>query len=94
MNKQYWFKRKRYGWGWIPVTWQGWLTIGVFATILVGGAAAIGVTEPNEFTKELGFYLLFVAVAVAMLIRVGLDHGPRPRWRWGRSENDNRDEDF
>ena len=24
-----WFKRRKFGWGWTPVTWQGWLTIGM-----------------------------------------------------------------
>lgn len=23
--KHLWFKRKLYGWGWVPVRWQGWL---------------------------------------------------------------------
>jgi hypothetical protein len=31
--EQYWFKRKAYGWGCVPATWQGWLTLGVFFII-------------------------------------------------------------
>ena len=25
--KRYWFKSKLYGWGWVPVKWQGWLVV-------------------------------------------------------------------
>ena len=25
----YWFKAKLYGWGWVPVKWQGWLVVAV-----------------------------------------------------------------
>lgn len=36
--KQLWFKRKTYGWGWVPVTWQGWLlTFGYVALLLLFG---------------------------------------------------------
>ncbi len=36
MDKKLWFKAKRYGWGWTPVTWQGWLVIAVYVIFLVG----------------------------------------------------------
>lgn len=29
-EKKFWFKRKRYGYGWAPSTWQGWLVIAVY----------------------------------------------------------------
>jgi len=32
-----WFKRKLYGWGWVPVRWQGWLVIIVGIAILIAG---------------------------------------------------------
>ena len=31
---QLWFKAKKYGYGWYPATWQGWLVILVYLTIL------------------------------------------------------------
>jgi len=33
--EQYWFKRRAYGWGWVPATWQGWLTLLVFLGIFL-----------------------------------------------------------
>lgn len=33
--KGYWFKAKLYGWGWTPVTWQGWCVILVYASLIL-----------------------------------------------------------
>ena len=34
-SKKYWFKRRRFGWGWTPVTWQGWLTVAFFIGLII-----------------------------------------------------------
>ena len=47
-----WFGPKRYlGWGWTPVSWEGWVAIGIFCVLLLavvilwqGVASVIGVT--------------------------------------------------
>jgi hypothetical protein len=26
MSNKYWFEPKRFGWGFVPVTWEGWVT--------------------------------------------------------------------
>ena len=39
---QYWFRAKRYGWGWgLPVAWQGWLVLALFFALVFVGAVAI-----------------------------------------------------
>lgn len=94
MSNGYWFKRRRYGFGWIPVTWQGWAVLGVYLVVVIGGATTlVGVPEANQ-ARELGFFLTFVALATVGLIRIAIWKGPRARWRWGRSPEDNPDEDF
>jgi hypothetical protein len=30
-----WFKRKRSGLGWFPITWQGWTVIAVYVILLL-----------------------------------------------------------
>lgn len=27
MSDRKWFKKKRFGWGWSPATWEGWLVV-------------------------------------------------------------------
>ena len=90
----YWFKRRRYGWGWIPVTWQGWLVVAGYLVLVVALAPAFLDAPQADQARELGFFLLFVAMATGGLIQISLLKGPRPRWRWGRKPDDNPDEDF
>lgn len=33
--KGYWFKSKPFGWGWTPVTWQGWLIMVLYIALIV-----------------------------------------------------------
>jgi hypothetical protein len=35
----YWFRAKRYGWGWgLPAKWQGWLILAVYVALIIFGA--------------------------------------------------------
>lgn len=81
----YWFKRKLFGWGWTPVTWQGYavtlifLAFIVWRTIVFEAAAAVG--EPN-----MGMVVWFVAqvvVAAVLLIVIAWRTGEAPAWQWG-----------
>ncbi|MEO8104733.1 MAG: hypothetical protein ABI602_00145 [Candidatus Saccharibacteria bacterium] len=93
-NKKYWMKRKRYGWGWIPATWQGWALL-----VLQGGIVVITATllpaDPayptvNGFIKQVSIWLL----AIATIVLVAIGTSPKPHWRWGKKDTDNPDEDF
>lgn len=92
VNKNYWFKRRRYGYGWTPVTWQGWAVIGCFVAVVLGGAFVGSQNEESDLA--LWLYLNFVFAAALLLIGVSLQKGPMPHWRWGKSDGDNPDEDF
>lgn len=77
-----WFKRKLYGWGWTPATWQGWLVIALYIAI----AVALGLTlDENSPTKEIVFtFLLPLTLATVTLIRICYKKGEKPRWQWGK----------
>jgi hypothetical protein len=32
-DKRLWFRARRFGWGWTPITWQGWMAL-VIADVL------------------------------------------------------------
>jgi uncharacterized membrane protein len=94
-TRSYWFKRRRYGYGWTPVTWQGWLTVVLsIAAILLGAVFLLKDTPRNTFSEEVFLFLIFLIVVTAALVVISLVKGPRPRWRWGRKPADNPDEDF
>jgi hypothetical protein len=91
MNR-YWFKRKRYGYGWTPTTWQGWgVIIGYLAVVFGGGEVVV---KPNSTNTQAWLYLLSVLLASYLLITTIKDHAPTGKWRWGKKSNDNAEEDF
>jgi hypothetical protein len=41
MEKKKWFVRKKYGWGWTPASWQGWLLIALYILFVLGSVQNI-----------------------------------------------------
>lgn len=94
-DRKYWFKRRRYGYGWTPITWRGWLTLLVFIGVVVLGAVAIMEDTPrNTITPESFVFLAFMSIATAIAVVVSRAKGPKPKWRWGSKSIDNPDEDI
>jgi len=77
-DRRYWFRAKRYGWGWgLPLTWEGWLVLAVFVGLLIGGSLAF---PPSQ---QPALYFAFVAILSAVLFVVCWLTGEPLRWRWG-----------
>ncbi len=72
-----WFKRKTYGWGWTPATWQGWAILLLYVLFLV-----------QEFQKidKLSPSFSFIVVTI-FLILVCYATGEEPRWQWGQAKS-------
>ncbi len=84
--KRYWFKAKWYGWGWVPVTWEGWVVVAVFVLILLANglrldAAATDAREPASTDLMLFFGTL--TISVVALLWICMKTGEKPRWNWG-----------
>jgi hypothetical protein len=79
--KKLWFKRKLYGWGWTPATWQGWLTIGIYVVLIVAFALTV---DKNSSTKEAIFTdILPIIFLTFALICICYKKGEKPKWQWG-----------
>jgi len=75
---RYWFRAKRYGWGWgLPLTWEGWLALAVFVVLVI--ASAVMFPPPRAFAS----YLICIAVLCVALLGVCWLKGEPARWRWG-----------
>ncbi|MEZ4156552.1 MAG: hypothetical protein R3B52_01050 [Candidatus Paceibacterota bacterium] len=84
--KKIWFKRKCYGWGWYPATWQGWaITLGYVAILL-----ALGLTLDKNSTDKEAFLMLALPLFIltSILIRLCYKYGEKPRWSWGKPKKD------
>ena len=80
-----WFKARAFGWGWTPITWQGWLVLGIFVGLTFAGIA-VYIHEVKAGAQLRAAQLLFtgwLGLLVGGLILVCWLTGERPRWRWG-----------
>ncbi len=76
-----WFKAKRYGWGWTPCCWQGWLATSLYG-VAFGGCVAWWLTHGrNEANPYLGLLPLFAITAA--FLALCWTRGEKPRWQWG-----------
>lgn len=75
--KNYWFKRKIYGWGWIPVKWQGWLVTFIGLIILVAGIYI------GEFDDSPGATIIGLVLMIIFILFFCLWKGEKPHWQWG-----------
>lgn len=85
--KGYWFKRKLYGWGWVPVSKEGWLVVlGFIGVLLLNGfyfASKISTNgEPTTFDLSLFFGVLIISII--LLFWICYKKGEKPQWSWGR----------
>lgn len=84
MKKSLWFKRKRYGWGWYPATWQGWAVTLVYVGLIVFFARSLDDTSPMN---EVAFtFLLPVLILTVAFIRIAIRTGESPKWQWGEKK--------
>jgi uncharacterized membrane protein len=93
-SSEYWFKRRRYGWGWTPTTWQGWAIIIMYLAIVIGGVFMLRDTPDSQMSTEVGIFMIVVAIATAFLVRISITKGPKPKWRHGKKDTDDPNEDF
>jgi hypothetical protein len=78
-DQELWFKKKTYGWGWTPVTWQGYLTIIVF--IVAVNIYPIYALRENDFS--LPVFLMVTFGLVILQLYVCYRKGEKPSWSWG-----------
>lgn len=77
--KKLWFKSKKYGWGWQPVTWQGWLAIFAYITFVIMTFVRIDANSHSASDTLISF-LPRVFLATALLIILCLVTGEKPHW--------------
>lgn len=87
-----WFKRKLYGYGWTPASWEGWLVTLLYAVFVVGASQFYGVYLKLGIFDEKRLTVVFFAaviLATAILIKIAIVKGETPRWQWGENKIDN-----
>ena len=80
-----WFKAKHYGWGWYPVTWQGWLVLVVYLVLVVGELVVIDRQSHSVSDTLLNFVPDALGFTVILLL-ICYWKGEKPGWRWGKKK--------
>lgn len=89
-NKKYWFKRKRYGYGFYPVTKKGWALILIYIILLTVISL---MWEKNILINNLTYTLSTLGLTT-ILLYLSFKNSPKAKWRWGSKKEDNPAEDF
>ena len=86
MTARYWFKPKQYGYGAVPVTWEGWaLTLLVAALVAAPSAYLFGGGSPSAMAIVIWAVVVAAIVAGSVLVVRSKTEGSW-RWRWGDHE--------
>lgn len=64
-----WFGPRRLGWGWTPVSWEGWAALAILVGVVLGAS-------PFSHDHPLGYQLLVLADTVILLVLCALKGTP------------------
>jgi ABC-type phosphate/phosphonate transport system permease subunit len=85
MKNKLWFRAKNYGWGWYPVTWEGWLVTILFVLFITFRANKVS----QMFDTDSSFifrYFFEISFSIIPLLVICYLKGEKPEWRWGKKK--------
>ncbi len=82
-NRKLWFKRKRYGWGWTPTSWEGWLVLAVYLVAMLYDFRFINAAQHSVSDTLINFAPRFIILTI-ILIAICYYKGESPKWTWGK----------
>ncbi|MBX4195697.1 hypothetical protein KW796_01930 [Candidatus Parcubacteria bacterium] len=85
-EKKLWFKAKKFGWGWTPTSWQGWVITAIYIIGLLHLVFEADV-EHSGGGFLINFAFDFLILTIPFLIICYLK-GERPHWRWDGVDKD------
>ena len=84
-KNNYWFRAKRYGWGWgMPATWQGWIALIIYLVLIATCAFFL---PP---AGRMGLFWGLTILLTLLFILICWIKGEPLGWRWGQDKNSNK----
>lgn len=81
----YWFRKKLWGWGWTPATWQGWAVLVGFVAVVFLNFYRID-TASHSASDTLTAFVPETLLLTILLIIICWKKGEKPSWQWGIPE--------
>lgn len=89
--EHYWFKRKIWGWGWVPATREGWLVTFLYGELTILVVSVVNET-PIDGNPDSGTNLLVRGLPLMLLtlgfIYIVYKKGEKPKWQWGLTDSE------
>jgi hypothetical protein len=80
----YWFKRKLYGFGWVPATKKGWGVLASYGLFVVG--LSLWAQQNVSEAQAVSLVIVPVLLATALFLTITFRTGEPLKWQWGRSD--------
>jgi hypothetical protein len=82
-KQKLWFRAKNFGWGWYPVSWEGWLSTIIYVLFLY-----MNIYTAENWTKDIWTGVIEVIIPLivvsASFFAICFMKGEKPVWRWGK----------
>lgn len=82
----YWFKRKMYGYGWVPAKPAGWVVLGIYVVFILAITLLVN-PQPTEQTTIAHVAIPLLAATIVLLI-ITWKKGEPLKWQWGKKEDE------
>jgi hypothetical protein len=79
-NEEHNLKRKRYGYGWHPASWQGWLAVALLLITVIPAVMILKDLPKNILSIKLLISICLIVVATSLPIATSLMKGPKLKW--------------
>ncbi len=85
-TKRYWFRAKKYGWGWWPSSWEGWIVSAVYIFLVFICSL---INAPQSFSEKYLLLTILPGVLALSIIFIIICYitGEKPHWQWGDKKN-------
>ncbi len=73
---KYWFRKRKglmskdMGWGWMPISWEGWAVMIIFIAILLLSSLILLVFNGKPTYIDIIFFILIIAVSLAAAVLI------------------------
>lgn len=80
--RKMWFKNRRYGYGWMPASWEGWFVFSIYAFFVL--SISFSMSYFHRYTSgDWQTWSASIVIATGLLVIVARITGEKPEWRWG-----------
>lgn len=85
-SNKYWFKPKKFGWGFVPISWEGWCLTLMLVILLSISTYTNNIKNGFDLDGKNGLRFILDVVIITIIfsfISIPKTKG-KVKWRWGK----------